>query len=362
MNIKHSLAASMLALLAACGGGGSSDAGPGGRHQPTASNAAPVANAGQIQNVSTGTTVTLDASASVDPDGDALAYAWSLTLRPAGSQATLSSVNAVRPTFVADTAGTYVASLVVNDGQGNSQPATVVVTVSNSVGPVPPGTGLVVEDGYGMYVIDEATMTPTLDFSCSTDQFMAIDRTSGNVLLAVDQTRLWEVNPVSRACEIRGTTPEWLIAMAIDRSSDQIHGLSYDAHGARQWLYRLSSTGASQGSVPLSGDVRYVFGMAFAPDGQLYGVGALDPDTWVFVRIDTSTGETTTVSPISNSNSTSISTYFIGDIDIDANNVVRGVINGQLARFDLATGALLSQAPIEGFTALSPVAPTVYVP
>ena len=88
-----------------------------------------MANAGANQNVVTGSAVTLDGSTSSDANGDPLTYAWTLTSKPAGSTAALVGATSARPTFTADTAGTYVASLVVNDGKVGSTSATVVVTV-----------------------------------------------------------------------------------------------------------------------------------------------------------------------------------------------------------------------------------------
>ena len=93
-------------------------------------NAAPVANAGSNQNVSVNTTVTLDGSFSSDANRDPLIYTWKLESIPSGSSATLSSTSAVRPTFTADKAGSYVASLSVSDGTLISNFATVTVTAS----------------------------------------------------------------------------------------------------------------------------------------------------------------------------------------------------------------------------------------
>ena len=93
-------------------------------------NAAPVANAGLAQSLVSGSLVTLDGSASSDANGDALTYAWNLTAKPAGSAATLASANSVKPTFTADVAGTYAATLIVNDGKANSVSSTVTITVS----------------------------------------------------------------------------------------------------------------------------------------------------------------------------------------------------------------------------------------
>ncbi len=102
--------------------------------------AAPVANAGVNQNVVTGATVTLDGAASTlgdEPGSDGLKYAWTLTSKPAGSAADLSSGTVVRPTFFADMPGVYTASLIVNDGKANSDPASVTITVADeNVAPV----------------------------------------------------------------------------------------------------------------------------------------------------------------------------------------------------------------------------------
>ena len=56
---------------------------------PTA-NSPPVANAGSGKVIATGDTLTLDASASTDMDGDTLSYRWSIISAPAASTASLS--------------------------------------------------------------------------------------------------------------------------------------------------------------------------------------------------------------------------------------------------------------------------------
>jgi hypothetical protein len=95
-------------------------------------NSAPVANAGPDQQARAGQTVTLDGSGSRDADGDALTYSWSLTTRPPGSVAALSSSTALRPTFIFDVAGQYVAQLIVNDGTTSSAPDTIVISPINT--------------------------------------------------------------------------------------------------------------------------------------------------------------------------------------------------------------------------------------
>ena len=95
-------------------------------------NSIPVANAGEAQTVTVGTTVTLQGNRSSDVDGAPLTFRWAFLTRPPGSQATLSAPTAVSPTFIVDRPGTYVAQLIVNDGTLESLPATVTVTTLNS--------------------------------------------------------------------------------------------------------------------------------------------------------------------------------------------------------------------------------------
>ncbi len=89
-------------------------------------NGSPVANAGTNQTVNEGVLVTLDGSASTDPDNNALTYKWS-----APAEINLSSTTAAKPTFTAPevmTDRTYTFSLTVNDGIANST-ADVIITV-----------------------------------------------------------------------------------------------------------------------------------------------------------------------------------------------------------------------------------------
>ena len=122
-------------------------------------NKAPVANAGTDQSVNEGVTVTLDGSASSDPDNNTLTYSWTA---PTGI--TLNSTTAAKPTFTAPevmTNQTYTFSLVVNDGTVNSTADQVIVTVRqvNKAPVANAGTDQSVNEG----------VTVTLDGSASSD-------------------------------------------------------------------------------------------------------------------------------------------------------------------------------------------------
>ncbi len=93
-------------------------------------NATPVSNAGSGQSVTIGSLVTLDGSASSDANSDALTYKWAFTSKPNGSSATLSSTTIPKPSFTADVVGTYILSLIVNDGKVNSSASSVSITAA----------------------------------------------------------------------------------------------------------------------------------------------------------------------------------------------------------------------------------------
>jgi RHS repeat-associated protein len=91
-------------------------------------NTPPIANAGVNQALEVFKTVQLDGSKSTDADGDSLTYTWALVNQPSGSTAQLSDPYSVKPTFVPDQVGTYIAQLTVSDGQANN---TATATISS---------------------------------------------------------------------------------------------------------------------------------------------------------------------------------------------------------------------------------------
>ncbi len=103
----------------------------------TVGNQAPTAvAAADNTSVSPGAIVQLDGSASNDPEDNPLTYLWSLAI-PNGSSAALSSLTDISPNFTTDVAGTYVATLVVNDGELDSEVAAVVVSAGSQSNTAP---------------------------------------------------------------------------------------------------------------------------------------------------------------------------------------------------------------------------------
>ncbi len=82
-------------------------------------NQAPMADAGPDQDVDPFDLVTLDGSASRDPDADLpLAFDWRLVRRPEGSSCELTSLDLVETGLTPDLVGVYEAELYVTDSTG----------------------------------------------------------------------------------------------------------------------------------------------------------------------------------------------------------------------------------------------------
>ena len=152
---KADLAGNYVATLVVSDGKASSDLAVVSVLASTA-NSAPVSKAGANQNVLVGTSVTLDGTASTDANGDTLVYKWSLLYKPTGSLATLASAASSKPTFTADTVGTYVVSLIVNDGKADSAEVSSTTVTAEALNAAP-----VANAGPAQTVLIGATVTLT---------------------------------------------------------------------------------------------------------------------------------------------------------------------------------------------------------
>jgi hypothetical protein len=123
-------------------------------------NADPIANAGVNQNVIVNSIVTLDGSNSSDANRDPLTYRWAMMSSPTGFKGMLVNPTSAKPTFTATVSGTYVISLIVNDGRVDS--TTVATTVTASAANVRPVASAVINQSVVLGSV-------TLDGTASSD-------------------------------------------------------------------------------------------------------------------------------------------------------------------------------------------------
>lgn len=89
-------------------------------------NTPPVADAGPDIEGNTGSTVTLDGSASSDADEDELTYLWEISTKPEGSNVSINDHTTAVANFIPDEAGTYTITLTVDDGTDSNSDETIV--------------------------------------------------------------------------------------------------------------------------------------------------------------------------------------------------------------------------------------------
>ncbi|MBI5409122.1 MAG: tandem-95 repeat protein, partial [Nitrospirae bacterium] len=165
-------------------------------------NDAPTADAGADQNAYINNTVQLNGSGSNDVEGDSLTYNWSFVSKPAGSVAALSDPNAVNPTFTVDKKGDYVVQLIVNDGDLDSAPDTVTITILNTAPAANAGpdqtayvTNTVTLNGAGSTDIDGDLLTYSWSFVSRPAGSAAVlsDGSAVNPTFAIDKFGVYTV-------------------------------------------------------------------------------------------------------------------------------------------------------------------------
>ena len=92
----------------------------------------PSCNAGPDLEATVGELLSLDGSATSDPDGDSLAYQWLIVERPEGSTATLSDLTLPVATFIPDITGTYSIRIRADDGSESCTDFMSLVVTGNT--------------------------------------------------------------------------------------------------------------------------------------------------------------------------------------------------------------------------------------
>lgn len=126
--VRWAMVAAFLLSMNGCGGG----SGGGASAPDTTPNRAPAAQAGPDQQVRDGALVTLDGSASSDPDGAIVGYRWT---QASGTSVVLSTANASVTRFTAPNRSVLLGAevlefrLTVTDDRGAASTDTVTITV-----------------------------------------------------------------------------------------------------------------------------------------------------------------------------------------------------------------------------------------
>ncbi|WP_322993546.1 PKD domain-containing protein [Limnohabitans sp.] len=259
-------------------------------------NLAPAANAGVDQSVTINTPVTLDGSASTDPNRDVLTHTWAWVSQPAGSNVTFDSATSAKPKFTPVIDGAYVVSLVVRDGSLNSAPDFVTVTVSKVNAPP------VANAGPDQNVITGSTVT--LNGLGSTDA-------NGDAL-----TYRWTLSrPSGSAAALLLTVPSQPTFVA-DVSGDYVASLIVnDLKADSQALSTVRVTAAVANLAPIAvaaASRSTVSLAAFTADKlvTLDGTGSTDANfdrltyTWTLTTVPTGNTATLTVDPLNAAKST----------------------------------------------------------
>ena len=134
--------------------------------------------------------VPLDGSGSSDPNNsngvNPLNYQWTIASRPEESTGELITPNAVTTESVLDLEGLYIAQLVVNEGQLDSDPSTVrVQMVSDQTAATDSVAGIQIADA----ALDPAVFRNTNLQSTLSNKYNAVlrDITNGKYATAQDK-------------------------------------------------------------------------------------------------------------------------------------------------------------------------------
>ena len=156
------------------------------------SNVAPNAVAtGPAVRLPLNTTVTLRSANSTDADGDTLTYAWTLTRKPDGSAAAVSSASGATVQLTADKAGSYVVLMRATDPSGAFSEQSMTFQ-AGSYAPVA--------------VVDKSFATVLLGSAASASASLSFDEDSGPLTFA------WAIDaaPAGSAATIAAPTTQAL--------------------------------------------------------------------------------------------------------------------------------------------------------
>jgi hypothetical protein len=269
---------------------------------------------------SPGVPVTLRGSGSYEPGGGALTYLWTITARPAGSSAAISSPTSQNITFTPDIVGTYGITLEVSDSLGNSSQQTATINVGG-IAPVAivdqPQAGVLL--GGTVYVSGVSSYDPNalpLTYSWSVDARPAgstaaiSSATSSSMSFKPDVAGSYAITlTVSNGTQSNvasvaitafsasaGTIP--LGYLPLQNAYSSISGKAAIVSTNPNTLHIVNPSSATDFSVPLPTGVK---ALALSPDGTLAAVlhegvvSLIDMQTATIIRSSSTLGSQTMV-------------------------------------------------------------------
>ncbi len=176
-------------------------------------NDAPIADAGQDQIGIAAGQITLDGSASYDPEGDPITFSWTQTGGPAVS---LSGANTARATFNAADGQRYTFRLTVTDDKGASAVARVTIATESA-----PQVRILrfFSNPQVIKAGEQATLTWAVDNAeeVTIDGIGKVDPRSGSTSVSPDQTTTYKLTAKNKVSEVSET-----VTVSVQRADPRI--------------------------------------------------------------------------------------------------------------------------------------------
>jgi len=173
-------------------------------------NVAPNADAGSSQDIATGDSVTLDGTASNDPDGkpQPLSFLWSFDAVPEESELSdddIAGRDQGVAGFTPDVEGVYILRLTVSDGEATSADTVEITAVTENVAPTAnAGPDMTVTLGETAYLDGSASNDPDVGPNALTYQWRFVSVPAGSSLVNADISNADTATP-SFILDITGT-------------------------------------------------------------------------------------------------------------------------------------------------------------